>query len=193
MQDTSQQPASEEATPIRDAAKLTPDQILISQEMSLSRLISTGAIADRRGALIISSNIGMMGALVAALSSKAFPVFDLALWGLVGLTGVLSLVSIGAAVIAGFPQATLRSQSLIFFASISRMTATAYHEKIHSISHADYARDLSEQCHQVAKITAFKFRYIRYAMAMFIISAAPWLLALSLAQRLPILQLLNAS
>jgi hypothetical protein len=165
---------------------LTIDQVLRSQEMSLSRLLSTGTIADGRGAVIISSNIAMQGALVASLSGAPILKSGGMLIALMTLNVALSVGSLAAAAIAAFPRAQFRGPSVVFFASISRMSENEYYKKLRTISGTDYARDLTEQCHRVASLITFKFRCIRWAMALLIAAALPWLGCLHLANKLPI-------
>lgn len=167
-------------------APLTLDQIVRTQEFSLSRLLATGTIADGRGAVIISSNIAMQGALVASLSGAPILKSGGMLIALMLVNVVLSAGSLAAAAIAAFPRARYRGPSVVFFASIARLSEEEYFRRLSTLPAADYARDLTEQCHRVASLISFKFRCIKWAMALLIAAALPWLGCLHLANKLPI-------
>ena len=157
-----------------------------SQELSLSRLVSTGSIADSRGALIISSNIAMLGAMVAALSGMDLLKGGIPVWGPPALTGLLCAGSVTAAAIGAFPRISWGVNSIVFFGGVSRITSDAYQEKLHAITVGDYARDLAEQCHRVASLASLKFRCVRVASSLLTAAAVPWLFCLYSAHRLPI-------
>ncbi len=163
---------------------LTADQLLRSQETTLARLVTTGTIADSRGGLVISSNLAMLGALVATLSGSVLPKVGALLWALVGTATVGCVASIAMAALAAFPRPGTRPGSLVFFGSIAMMERDEYFAKLRSVPQAEFARDLADQCHRVAVLAALKFRWVRRAMAMMIVAAAPWLVALAMARDL---------
>lgn len=138
---------------------LTADQLLRSQETTLARLVATGTIADSRSGLVISSNIAMLGALVASFSRTTLPAAASWWWLLVGLTSAGCLASIAMAALAAFPRPGTRPGSLVFFASIAEMPREAYFERLRTVPQADFARDLADQCHRVAVLAALKFRW----------------------------------
>jgi hypothetical protein len=162
---------------------LTADQILRSLETSLGRLVATGSIADSRGGLVISSNIAMLGALIATLSGTTFLRTGALAWLLVGATALCCLASIGMAALASFPRPGHRAGSLVFFGSIAEMSRETYFDQLRSVSQYEFARDLADQCHRVATLASFKFRWIRRAMLMLIVAAVPWLICLELTGR----------
>ena len=85
---------------------LTADQLLRSQETTLARLVMTGTIADSRSGLVISSNIGMLGALVASLSSTTLlAAAGSRLWLMVALTATACVASIAMAATGSLSQA----------------------------------------------------------------------------------------
>ena len=157
---------------------LSADQLLRSQETTLARLVATGAIADSRSGLIISSNIGMLGALVASFPGAALPAGVSWLWLVAGATATACLASVAMAALAAFPRPGHRPGSLVFFGSIAEMEHDAYFERLRALPQADFARDLADQCHRVAVLAAFKFRWVRRAMATMIAAALPWLVCL---------------
>jgi hypothetical protein len=163
---------------------LSADQLLRSLETSLARLVATGSIADSRGGLVISSNIAMLGALVAMLSGTPFIKSGPLAWFWVGATALCCLASIAMATLAAFPRPGHRTGSLVFFGSIAGMSREEYFARLQSATQLDFARDLADQCHRVATLAAFKFRWVRRAMWMLLIAAAPWLVCLELAGRL---------
>lgn len=169
-------------------APLTADQLLRSQETTLARLVATGTIADSRSGLVISSNIGMLGALVASFSGTALLAAESWLWLTVGLTSAACVASIAMAALAAFPRPGHRPGSLIFFGSIAEMPREAYFERLRAAPQAEFARDLADQCHRVAVLAAMKFRWARRAMATMIAAAVPWLICLGLVGylRLPL-------
>jgi hypothetical protein len=78
--------------------------------------------------------------------------------------------------LAAFPRAANANRSIVFFGGIASLTRDAYFERLHTITREDYARDISDQCHFVASIVAFKFCWIRRAMLTLLIAAVPgWL------------------
>jgi len=168
------------------ATPLTADQLLRSQETTLARLVSTGAIADSRSALVISSNIGMLGALVATLAGRAPGAGATWLWLLIGFTTACCGASIAMAALAAFPRPGRQPDSLVFFGSIAEMPLATYFERLRSVPQIEFARDLAEQCHRVATLAAMKFRWVRRAMAAMIVAAVPWLVCLEMAGRLPV-------
>src|SRR5262245_32908937 len=105
---------------------LTADQLLRSQETTLGRLVSIGTIADSRSGLVISSNIAMLGALIATLSGSTLMKSGPWLWVLVGLTAVGCVSSIAMAALAAFPRPGNQPGSLVFFGSIADMQSGEY-------------------------------------------------------------------
>ena len=159
---------------------LTADQLLRSQETTLARLVMTGTIADSRSGLVISSNIGMLGALVASLSSTTLlAAAGSRLWLMVALTATACVASIAMAATAAFPRPGSRPGSLVFFGSIAQMPLEAYFARLRAVPQVDFARDLAEQCHHVAALAAMKFRWVRRAMAIMVAAALPWLVCLA--------------
>lgn len=167
-----------------DSPPLTSDQLLRSLETSLARLVSTGAIADSRCGLVISSNIAMLGGLIASLSGTSFVRSGPAAWTLLGLTAVLCILSIGMAALAAFPRPGSQPGSLLFFGSIAQMHRDEYFSRLRTSSQPDFARDLADQCHRVSQIAAFKFRWTRRSMIALLLAAVPWLACLEMAGRL---------
>jgi hypothetical protein len=66
----------------------------------------------------------------------------------------------------------------VFFGSIAEMAHDAYFDRLRAVPQADFARDLADQCHRVAVLAAFKFRWVRRAMATMMAAALPWLACL---------------
>jgi len=165
-------------------APLSADQLLRSQETTLGRLVATGTIADSRGGLVISSNVGMLGALVASFSVTTPQATGPWLWLMTGLTLAGCVASLAMAAMAAFPRPGKRHDSLIFFGSIAEMPGDAYFDRLRSVSQIDFARDLADQCHRVAELAALKFRWVRRALAMMIVAALPWLVCLAMLGRL---------
>jgi hypothetical protein len=163
---------------------LTADQLLRSQETTLARLVATGTIADSRSGLVISSNNGMLGALVASSSGTTLHAASSWLWLMFGLTSVACSVSIGMAALAAFPRPGKQHGSLVFFGSIAEMRYEDYVERLRTVPQIDFARDLADQCHRVATIASLKFRWVRRAMATMIAAAVPWLVCLQLVGHL---------
>lgn len=169
------------------SATLSDDRVISSLELNLTRLVSTGAIADARGGFIMSINIAMLGALAASVAGSTMLSKGIGAWLLFLAAGGFSLASMGAVVLGAFPRVHASGPpSLAFFQGISSFTSDAYYERLRSISRAEYARDLSDNCHRVAKIIAIKFRYARIGIVMLILAAGPWVGCLFLAGRLPI-------
>lgn len=163
---------------------LTADQLLRSQETTLARLVTTGAIADSRSGLVISSNIGMLGALVASISRTTLHTASAWLWLMLVLTAAACVASIAMAALAAFPRPGSRPGSLVFFGSIAELPHDAYFERLRAVPQLDFARDLADQCHRVAVLAAMKFRWVRRAMATMMAAALPWLVCLELVGRL---------
>lgn len=168
-------------------ATLSDDRVISSLELNLTRLVSTGAIADARGSFIMSINIAMLGALAASVAGSTLLTKGIGAWLLLLTAGGFSLASMGAVVAGAFPRVRADGPpSLVFFLGISSLTNDAYYERMRSISSADYARDLAENCHRVARIVAIKFHYARIGIAMLVLAAGPWIGCLFFAGRLPI-------
>ncbi|HEU0200222.1 MAG TPA: Pycsar system effector family protein [Burkholderiaceae bacterium] len=169
------------------AAQPTPlsaDQLLRSLETTLARLVATGSIADSRAGLVISTNIAMLGALVAMLSGTDFVRSGPVAWFWVGATAFCSLASIAMATLAAFPRPRGGDGSVVFFGSIASMSREEYFARLQNATQLEFARDLAEQCHRVATLATFKFRWVRRAMMMLLVASAPWLVCLELAGRL---------
>ena len=162
-------------------APLTADQLLRSQETTLGRLVATGTIADSRSGLVISSNLAMLGALIATLSGTKVLAAGPWLWVLVGLTAIGCASSIAMAALAAFPRPGNRPGSLVFFGSIAAMPREEYFDRLRAVPQVEFARDLADQCHRVAVIASLKFRWVRRAMFAMIVAAVPWLICLELA------------
>jgi hypothetical protein len=163
---------------------LTADQLLRSQETTLARLVTTATIADSRSGLVISTNIGMLGALVASFSGATPPAAESWLWVMAGMTSAVSAASIAMAVLAAFPRPGSRPGSLVFFGSIAQMSREAYLERLRAVPQIEFARDIADQCHRVAVLAALKFRWVRRAMATMITAALPWLVCLNMVGHL---------
>lgn len=163
---------------------LTADQLLRSQETTLARLVTTGTIADSRSGLVISSNLAMLGALIATLSGAALPQAGPLLWPFVVLASAGCVASIAMAGLAAFPRPGTRPGSLVFFGSIAAMERDQYFDRLRTVAQVEFARDLADQCHRVAVLAALKFRWVRRAMATMIAAAVPWLVCLEMAGRL---------
>src|SRR4029453_12650651 len=160
---------------------LTADKLLRSQETTLGSLVATGTIADSRSGLVISSNIAMLGALIATLSGTALMKSGPWLWVMVGLTAAGCVASIGMARPAAFPRPGPRPGSLVFFGSIAEMSREEYFTRLRAVPQVEFARDLADQCHRVAVLAALKFRWVRRAMVAMILAAVPWLVCLEMA------------
>jgi hypothetical protein len=177
-------PAVPTSATTSDAPPITSDQLLRSLETSLARLVSTGAIADSRCGLVISSNIAMLGGLIASLAGTSFPRSGPGAWVLVGATVLCCIASISMAALAAFPRPGSRPGSLLFFGSIAAMERDDYFDRLRASTQVDFARDLADQCHRVSQIAAFKFRWTRRSMIMLLLAAPPWLACLEMAGRL---------
>jgi hypothetical protein len=160
---------------------LTADQLLRSQETTLARLVATGTIADSRSGLVISSNLAMLGALIATLSGTVLSQAGSLLWSLVVLASCGCVASIAMAALAAFPRPGTRPGSLVFFGSIAALDRDDYFSRLRTVPQADFARDLADQCHRVAVLAALKFRWVRRAMGTMIVAAVPWLICLQMA------------
>jgi len=160
---------------------LTADQLLRSQETTLARLVATGTIADSRSGLVISSNLAMLGALIATLSGASLPHAGPLLWPFVALASTGCVGSIAMAALAAFPRPGTRPGSLVFFGSIAELNRDDYFNRLRTVAQVDFARDLADQCHRVAVLAALKFRWVRRAMATMIAAAVPWLICLQMA------------
>jgi hypothetical protein len=179
MQNSSREPFPESAGV--GPVPLTADQLLRSQETTLARLVATGTIADSRSGLIVSSNIAMLGALVATLPVSTLLKSGPWLWLLVGLTALGCVASIAMAALAAFPRPGNRPGSLVFFGSIATMPREDYFDRLRAVPQVEFARDLADQCHRVAVLAALKFRWVRRAMATMVAAAVPWLICLEIA------------
>lgn len=171
------QPASYESSGV-GPAPLTADQLLRSQETTLARLVATGTIADSRSGLVISSNIGMLGALVASISGRNAVAAEAWLWLMAAFTAAACLTSIAMAALAAFPRPGTRPGSLVFFGSIAELPLETYFERLRSVPQVEFAHDLADQCHRVAALASLKFRWVRRAMVTMIGAAVPWLICL---------------
>lgn len=160
---------------------LTADQLLRSQETTLSRLVATGTIADSRSGLVVSSNIAMLGALIATTSGSSFLKAGPWSWLLVALAALGCVASIAMAALAAFPRPGTRPGSLVFFGSIAEMPREDYFNRLRAVPQVEFARDLADQCHRVAVIAALKFRWVRRAMVAMLFATVPWLACLELA------------
>jgi hypothetical protein len=184
MQTSTPQPLHEFAG--LSTGPLTADQLLRSQETTLGRLVATGTIADSRSGLVISSNIAMLGALIATLSGTTLVRAGPWIWVLIGLAAAGCVASIGMAALAAFPRPGNRPGSLVFFGSIAEMRRDDYFNSLRAVPQVEFARDLADQCHRVAVIASLKFRWVRRAMVMMIVAAVPWLICLEVAGSLRI-------
>jgi len=163
---------------------LSADQLLRTLDSTLARLVRTGAIADSRAGLVISSNIGMLGALAASLSGSLLHKASPWVWLLLALTAAACVASIAMAALAAFPRPGTQPSSLVFFGSIAAMEREVYFERLRKVPQVEYADDLADQCHRVAALATLKFRWVRRAMATMMAAALPWLACLELAGRL---------
>src|SRR5882672_7520552 len=119
-------------------APLTADQLLRSQETTLARLVATGMIADSRSGLVVSSNIAMLGALIATTSGSAFLRAGAWPWLLVGLAALGSVASIVMAALAAFPRPGNRPGSLVFFGSIAEMPREDYFNRLRAVPQVEF-------------------------------------------------------
>lgn len=163
---------------------LTADQLLRTLDATLARLVRTGAIADSRAGLVISSNIGMLGALAASISGTGLHTASPSVWLLLALTAAACVASIAMATLAAFPRPGTQPGSLVFFGSIAAMDRQAYFDRLRKVPQVEFADDLADQCHRVAALATMKFRWVRRAMATMMAAALPWLACLELLGRL---------
>lgn len=162
------------------------ESTVLSLELNLTRLISIGAIADARAAIIMSTNIAMLGSMASEVAStaKAGGAGPM-LATLAIMTGVVSLCSVAAVATAAFPRFSMRQgESLSFFGSIARMTPAEYRHAVSTIDSARYLEDLTGQCHRLASIVNIKFHWVRRALVLMLIAAGPWAGCLYLASRI---------
>ncbi len=170
-----------------ESRRLTDESLINSLEMNLSRLVTTGAIADARGGFIMSINIAMLGSLAASVAGSSLLSKGIAAWLLFLAAGGFSLASMGAVVFGAFPRVRSKGRpSLAFFQTISHMSTDEYFRRLRAASPTEYARDLAENCHRVSWIVSIKFKYARIGIAMLVLAAGPWIGCLYVAGRLPI-------
>ena len=168
-------------------ALLSEDHVIYGLELGLTRLVTTGAIADARGGFIMSINIAMLGALAASVAGSSLLSKGIAAWLLFLAAGLLSMASMGAVVFGAFPRIRAGgAPSMVFFQGINSLSSDAYFERLRTMSRTEYARDLAENCHRVAHIVAIKFRFARIGIVLLVLAAGPWIGCLYLAGRLPI-------
>ncbi len=162
------------------------DNLRNSLETSLSRLVTQGQSADARAGMILSTNIAMMGALVAALSASragdlsGFGVFMVVVRVfMVVVTLGLGAVSIGQVAYAAFPRTSKASETVLFFGALATLSHAAYDQQMRSMTADSYLDDLTRQCHAVAQIVTMKFRAVRMAFILLFAAIIPWMVAVA--------------
>ena len=155
------------------------DNLRNSLETSLSRLVTQGQSADARAGMILSTNIAMMGALVAALSASRAG--DLSGFGVFMVVVALALgaVSIGQVAYAAFPRTSKASETVLFFGALANLSHAAYDQQMRSMTADSYLDDLTRQCHAVAQIVTMKFRAVRMAFILLFAAIIPWMVAVA--------------
>ncbi len=179
------------------------DNIRGSLDASLSRLIAQGQSADSRVGMLLSTNITMLGALVAIVSSAILSHLSVLTWVAATIALLLGASSIACVAYASFPRARAadldhglskvtpesgafvdhtaenKQQTVLFFAEIAKLEAIDYLVKIRALKQDVYLDDLALQCHAVAKIVTLKFRVMRLAFMCLFAAIVPWLLAVA--------------
>ena len=155
------------------------DNLRNSLETSLSRLVTQGQSADARAGMILSTNIAMMGALVAALSASRAG--DLTAFGVFMVVVALGLgaVSIGHVAFAAFPRTSKATETVLFFGALSSLSHADYDRQLRTMTPDAYIDDLSRQCHAVAQIVTVKFRAVRTAFILLFAAILPWMISVA--------------
>ena len=160
-------------------AVLPFDNLRNSLEMSLSRLITQGQSADARAGMILSTNIAMLGALVATVSASKVELLSPIAWACAMLAFMGGAMSIAQVAYAAFPRAARGSETVLFFGALAHSSHEAYNAKMRSMQADEYIDDLTHQCHSVAHIVNLKFRSVRSAFILLFAAIVPWMGAIA--------------
>lgn len=158
------------------------DNDIARAEKSLDRHLQWIGRFDTRTSLITGIAVAMLGVLatVSPPFAKWTPALTTAASAcLVCLAG--SLVSLFFAL---FPRTASPNASLHYFGSVATMKADEFRNKFRGQSVAHYFDDLVEQCQVNASILARKFFYLKVALALLLLGALPWALAIFLSKHI---------
>jgi Family of unknown function (DUF5706) len=178
---------------LNPSAYLLPfDNLRSSLEMSLSRIVSQGHNADSRISMILSTDITMMGALVAVLSNVDANKLGVVSWIAAALVFILGVCSVALVAYASFPRGAIGKHgrapptkagnaTVLFFSAIANMPHKEYLATIQSRKADAFLDDLVSQCHFVAQIVDLKFRALRLSFICLLAYILPWMLAIASA------------
>lgn len=151
-------------------------------EKSLSQMIEWIGRHDSRSAGLMGITVAMMGALSAATPS-------IKQW--TGLfTFALLLTATGFAIVlyqlmrGQIPRMRKGKPSLSFFGSVATMSQDDFRSRFIAMTEEEYLEDILNQCYVNARILRSKFRCLRRGLIALLLTALPWVWAISLTKSL---------
>lgn len=151
-------------------------------EKSLSQMIDWIGRHDSRSAGLMGITVAMMGALSAATP-------PLKQWNTL-FTGVLLLAAVGFGLVlyqlmrGQIPRLRTGRPSLSFFGTVAGMSQEDFRSRFVAMTEDEYLDDILNQCYVNARILRSKFRCLRRGLVALLVTALPWVWALSLAKSL---------
>ena len=161
---------------------MVDDWVRARAEKSLSQMIDWIGRHDSRSAGLMGITVAMMGALSAATPSvkQWTGLFTFALFlAAVGFGMVLYQLMRGQ-----IPRLRTGRPSLSFFGTVATMSQDDFRNRFVAMTEEEYLDDILNQCYVNARILRSKFRCLRRGLIALLITALPWVWAISLAKSL---------
>jgi hypothetical protein len=155
---------------------------IVRAEKSLDRHLQWIGRFDTRTSLVTGIAIAMLGVL--ATVSPPFAKWTTFLWVAVSISLACLAGSLASLFVALFPRTAAPNASLHFFGSIADMKADEFRNQFRVQTPVAYFEDLAEQCHVNARILARKFTWLKVALALLLLAAMPWALAVFLSKQI---------
>lgn len=140
-------------------------------ESVLSGLFEWVGKSDGRTAFLFAVNTAMGGFALGSLVGSGWSPFEI-------LVYVIYFVLFAAVsyhlIMVQYPNVSSPNRSILFFASIASHSFDDFVGKFSSMSDDDYLRDVLHQCHVNSLIVQRKFKRLKTAMLVLILSSLPW-------------------
>ena len=151
-------------------------------EKSLSQMIDWIGRHDSRSAGLMGITVAMMGALSASTPSVKQ-------WSIL-FTIVLAIAAAGFGTVlyqlmrGQIPRLRTGKPSISFFGTVAGMTQEDFRSRFVTMTEEEYLEDVLNQCYINARILRSKFRCLRRGLTALLLTALPWVWAISLAKSL---------
>lgn len=155
-------------------------EIISRAEDNLKRLLEWGSRYDSKSSFVTSVCIAMLGTLVGFL--PAFSDWTPILAVSFALSAGLLLISLIMIYSAQYPKTKSPNNSLIFWGTIANIYQDDFQKNFRTMSDDEYLTDVLHQSKINADVVDQKFRALKRALLLLLLSVLPWLISLYLSK-----------